>query len=32
MAGIYAALRDFGMEEILADYRMKAGSIAVRRS
>jgi hypothetical protein len=32
MAGIYAALRDFGMEEILADYRMKSGSIAVRRS
>jgi hypothetical protein len=32
MAGIYAALRDFGMEEIIADYRMKAGSIPVRRS
>jgi hypothetical protein len=32
MAGIYAALRDFGMEEILGDYRFKVGSIAVRRS
>lgn len=32
MAGIYAALRDFGMEEILADFRFKEGSIAVRRS
>ncbi|HWI69076.1 MAG TPA: hypothetical protein VNS88_11965, partial [Nitrospiraceae bacterium] len=32
MAGIYAALRDFGMEEILGDYRAKVGSIAVRRS
>ena len=32
MAGIYAALRDFGMEEILADYRFKVGSIPVRRS
>lgn len=32
MAGMYAALRDFGMEEILGDYRFKVGSIAVRRS
>ena len=32
MAGIYAALRDFGMEEILADFRFKVGSIPVRRS
>jgi len=32
MAGIYAALRDFGMEEILGDYRFKVGSIPVRRS
>lgn len=31
-AGIYAALRDFGMDEILGDYRYKVGSIAVRRS
>lgn len=32
MAGIYASLRDFGMEEILADFRFKEGSIPVRRS
>ena len=32
MAGIYAALRDFGMDEILGDYRFKVGSIPVRRS
>jgi hypothetical protein len=32
MAGIYAALRDFGMDEILGDYRFKVGSISVRRS
>lgn len=32
MAGIYAALRDFGMDELLADYRVKEGSIPVRRS
>jgi hypothetical protein len=32
MAGLYAALRDFGMDEILADYRYSIGSIAVRRS
>jgi hypothetical protein len=32
MAGLYAALRDFGMDEILGDYRFKVGSIAVRRS
>lgn len=32
MAGLYAALRDFGMDEILGDYRYKVGSIAVRRS
>lgn len=32
MAGIYAALRDFGMEEILADFRNTVGSIPVRRS
>jgi hypothetical protein len=32
MAGIYAALRDFGMDEILGDYRQKVGSIPVRRS
>lgn len=32
MAGLYAALRDFGMEEILSDYRHKDGSIPVRRS
>lgn len=31
-AGMYAALRDFGMDEILGDYRRSAGSIAVRRS
>ena len=32
MAGIYAALRDFGMEEMLGDFRSKVGSIPVRRS
>jgi hypothetical protein len=32
MAGLYAALRDFGMDEILGDYRFKVGSIPVRRS
>ena len=32
MAGIYAALRGFGMDEILGDYRFKVGSIPVRRS
>lgn len=31
-AGLYAALRDYGMDEILGDYRAKAGSIPVRRS
>jgi hypothetical protein len=29
MAGIYAALLDFGMEDILRDYRRKQGTIAV---
>jgi len=31
-SGIYAALVDFGMKDMLADYRFKAGSIPVRRS
>jgi hypothetical protein len=31
-AGLYAALRDYGMDEILGDYRAKTGSISVRRS
>jgi hypothetical protein len=30
-SGIYAALVDFGMNSLLADYRMNAGSIPVRR-
>lgn len=30
-AGIYAALVDFGMNELLADYRRKQGTIGVRR-
>jgi hypothetical protein len=31
MAGIYAALMDFGMGEVLADYRTKAATIQTRR-
>jgi hypothetical protein len=31
-SGIYAALVELGMKDLLADYRMKAGSIPVRRS
>jgi hypothetical protein len=31
MAGIYAALMDFGMAEALADYRTKAATIQTRR-
>jgi hypothetical protein len=30
MAGIYAALLDFGMEDILKDYRRKNGTISVK--
>jgi hypothetical protein len=29
--GLYATLMDFGMEDILADYRHKTGTIATRR-
>jgi hypothetical protein len=31
MAGIYAALMDFGMAEVLVDYRTRAGTIQTRR-
>jgi hypothetical protein len=31
-SGVYAALIDFGMKDIMADYRFKNGSIPVRRS
>lgn len=31
-SGIFAALNDFGMKELLSDYRQIAGSIPVRRS
>lgn len=30
LAGMYAALRDFGMQEILQDYRQGVGTIATR--